>query len=626
MKGTGRAVWFRRGISPLLSKGSGDTARHLTISLLIVLVVFSLFQFEFDSLRGLCLDLMYRTQWWRNADPAIEIIGYDQKSSIRYSGSTKIPVQELVRLLKVLKNVQPKSIGIFAPINQKSYSDDELTQLASAMSSLPQVIVGYTDDESLGKAPPAPLRSAGKYLPGMVSRDNFSFGADGVTRRVMIAIDGFPTAYAELARHYLGQDALRPFRNEVSYMGSHSKQTFIHWNGVPPVYTYTPSRQVAEAEMDLSKFKDKVVLIGNVFPTQNPRDFILTPYSRDPWQTPYIEGVAESLATLIHNNGLARSSYLFNLGLSLLIGIFTVNLVLVLSPIRGIFIVLVEFLGLAIVGWIFLFAGDVWLDLAHPAATICIAYYLVIPYRLLSEYRTRWHYQEKSELMAQLEQLKSNFLSLVSHDLKTPIARIQGSAEVLLNSEQMDEKERRSLVGIVKTTEELSDYVQTILDLTRIESAGMPLQKASKDINMTLKEVADQKRAMAAEKNINISTKLEPMFSFKFDPKLIQRVISNLVENAIKYSPENTNIIIGSKEDGDWIRVTVTDEGHGIALEEQQKVFEKFFRGKGAENNQTKGSGLGLYLVKYFVELHRGAVELRSELGKGSTFTVSLPV
>lgn len=613
-------------MSPKLTQSSGDTFRHLTISILITLVVFGLFQFEFDSLRGVFVDLMYRTQWWKRANPAIEIIGYDQKSSIRYSGSSKIPVQELVRLLMVLKQAEPKSIGIFAPINEKSYSDDELTQLASAMASLPHVMVGYTDDESLGKAPPAPLRSAGRYLPGMVSRDNFSFGADGVTRRVMIAIDGFPTAYAELARHYLGQDVLRPFRNEESYMGSQSKQTYIHWNGVPPVYNYIPSRQVVEGDTDMAKFKGKVVLIGNVFPTQNPRDFILTPYSRTPWQTPYIEGVAESLATLIGNDGLARSSVLFNLAFSMLIGIFTVNLVLVLSPIRGILIVLGEFLAIAFVGWLYLFLGGTWIDLAHPAATICVAYYLVIPYRLLSEYRSRWHYQEKSELMAQLEQLKSNFLSLVSHDLKTPIARIQGSAEVLLNSDEFDEKQRKSLSGIVKTTEELSDYVQTILDLTRIESAGMPLQKTSKDINMTLKEVADQKGVMAAEKNINIVTKLEPMFSFKFDPKLIQRVISNLVENAIKYSPEGTKIVIGSKEDGNWIRVTVQDEGHGIAPEEQRKVFEKFFRGSSAQDNQTKGSGLGLYLVKYFVELHKGVVELKSELGKGSTFTVSLPV
>lgn len=598
---------------------------HLAISALLAIVTLGLFQFDLDSLRGLFIDTLYRTQWWSKPHPAIEIIGYDQKSSIRYSGSSKIPVLELIRLLRTLKEAKPHSIAIFAPINEKTYSEDELAALAAAIAELPSVIIAYTDDESLGKAPPGPLRQVGRYLPGMVSRDNFSYGADGVTRRVMISIEGFTTAYAELARRYLGRPPHQPFRNQQSYMSSPSKQTYIHWQGAPPVYSYLPSRQVVDGGTNLSRFAGKIVLIGNTFPTQNPRDFIFTPFSRTPWDTPYLEGVAQGLATLLDDRGVAKASFWGSFLFALFMGLVTINLVLVLSPLRGIAVVVGQLAGAYLVGWGLLFTTDIWMDLAHPTLTIGLAYYLVIPYRLLSEYRSRWHYQEKSELMAQLEQLKSNFLSLVSHDLKTPIARIQGAAELLMQSPRSDEKDRRQLSGIVKTTEELSEYVQTLLDLTRIESAQVPLQKISKDINQTLAEVAENKRAMASEKNISITTQLEPLFSFKFDPKLIQRVVSNLVENAIKYSPEGTTISLGSKEDGNWIRVTVTDQGKGIGPEEQQKVFEKFYRGK-EQDNQTKGSGLGLYLVKYFVELHKGIVELKSDIGRGSTFTVSLPV
>ena len=134
------------------------------------------------------------------------------------------------------------------------------------------------------------------------------------------------------------------------------------------------------------------------------------------------------------------------------------------------------------------------------------------------------------------------------------------------------------------------------------------------------------KSLLAREKQIEIQTKLEPLFSFKFDVKLIQQVIANLVENAIKYSPEGSLVTLTSKEDGSWVRVSVIDEGYGISVEDQDKLFTKFFRGSDPKTQTEKGTGLGLYLVKYFVELHEGFVNLNSQVEKGSVFTISLPI
>ena len=230
--------------------------------------------------------------------------------------------------------------------------------------------------------------------------------------------------------------------------------------------------------------------------------------------------------------------------------------------------------------------------------------------------------------MAELEQLKSNFLSLMSHDLKTPLARIQGNAELALSdsADQMTPKQKQSLQSIVHTTEGLSTYVETLLDLTRIESSKVHLNKSSKDINSVINEVVKAKSLLAREKQIEIQTKLEPLFSFKFDVKLIQQVIANLVENAIKYSPEGSLVTLTSKEDGSWVRVSVIDEGYGISVEDQDKLFTKFFRGSDPKTQTEKGTGLGLYLVKYFVELHEGFVNLNSQVEKGSVFTISLPI
>lgn len=353
----------------------------------------------------------------------------------------------------------------------------------------------------------------------------------------------------------------------------------------------------------------------------------MTPYDRSPMGTTLLEGAAQTLGTLLEDNAINKSPPWFNWLLSLVIGILTVNVVLLFSPVRGILSVVSEIAFLFVFSLLSLTLFNRWIDVAHPFIVACFGYYLVIPYRLVSEYRQRWHYQQKTEIMSELEQLKSNFLSLVSHDLKTPIARIQGNAELLLNeASPKTPKETKILSAIVNTTENLSQHVEAILDLTRIESSQMPLNKASKDINATIIEVVESKQGMASDKEIKIQTRLEPIFSFKFDLRLIRRVIANLIENAIKYSPAGSTITVLSKEENGWIRVSIEDEGPGIAPEEQDRVFSKFYRGQNPLTHQEKGTGLGLYLVKYFVELHKGFVDLKSEIGKGSTFTVSLPI
>jgi signal transduction histidine kinase len=231
------------------------------------------------------------------------------------------------------------------------------------------------------------------------------------------------------------------------------------------------------------------------------------------------------------------------------------------------------------------------------------------------------------ELMSQLETLKTNFLSLVSHDLKTPIARIQGNAELLLReSPSLDARQRKGLAAIVSTTDQMSEYVETVLDLTRVENGKMQLRQESRDINETIAEVIQEKRLHAQEKGIELETHLDPLFTLRYDVRLMRRVLANLVENAIKYSPENSTITVSSREEGGFVTVAVTDQGIGIEPAEQEKIFGKFYRAAGISQTNIKGTGLGLYLVKYFVELHKGGVTLKSELGKGSTFCVSLPI
>jgi signal transduction histidine kinase len=238
--------------------------------------------------------------------------------------------------------------------------------------------------------------------------------------------------------------------------------------------------------------------------------------------------------------------------------------------------------------------------------------------------RKNYQLQQEQKYLQELEQLKNNFVSLISHDLKTPIAKIQAIVDRLLmqNTEGELNLDLRSLR---LSSEELNRYIQSILKVLRVESRDFKVNKEVADINETIEEALQQLAPLAREKSIRIQSELEPMFSLEYDPVLIKEVLINIVENAIKYTPDGGSIHLVSKETDDAVFVSVTDTGDGIKPEDLDKVWGKFTRGSD-QDLKTKGSGLGLYLVKYFIELHGGRVTLESQWGQGTTVSFRLPL
>ena len=224
--------------------------------------------------------------------------------------------------------------------------------------------------------------------------------------------------------------------------------------------------------------------------------------------------------------------------------------------------------------------------------------------------------------------MKSNFLSLVTHDLKTPVARIQGLAESLLQSlrDKTGDEKVKPVKAIIKNSEDLNNFITRILGLAQIETSEVKLSLSSRDINALIEETVDKFQFISKDKQIAIEKDLEPLFSIKMDDKLIGQVIYNLIDNAVKYSGPGTTIYIKSWEESSYVHVSVSDEGIGISNENLKNMFTKFFRAEDPRTSDIKGSGLGLYLVKYFVGLHGGSISVTSELDKGSTFTFRLPI
>jgi two-component system, OmpR family, phosphate regulon sensor histidine kinase PhoR len=266
---------------------------------------------------------------------------------------------------------------------------------------------------------------------------------------------------------------------------------------------------------------------------------------------------------------------------------------------------------------------DIYIPSANIGISLLITYLVFTGYRLAFQDNLQWRSLKQAQYLRELDQMKTNFLSLVSHDLKTPLAKIQAVVERLRRESQLHPEQLDSLEN---STNELRRYITSILSLSKIESQRVILNMKSNDINRIIQQVIKRLSPLAQNKGIKIEEYLEPLFSIECDEDLIRQVLTNLVDNAIKYSPENSKVIVRSREIEGFVQVDVEDFGPGIPKDQLPLMFRKFSRFLHPIKEQVKGTGLGLYLSKYFIELHGGTIRLKSEEGKGTIFIFTLPL
>ncbi len=224
------------------------------------------------------------------------------------------------------------------------------------------------------------------------------------------------------------------------------------------------------------------------------------------------------------------------------------------------------------------------------------------------------------------DEIKSTFVSVVSHELKTPVALIQGYAETLLRKDaRWDPKTRQeSLEVILEEADRLHHLIDNLLDASRLEAGKLPLETEPMALGALAERVAERFRTQTDHNEIQVDFPSDYPF-VEGDPTRLEQVLNNLLSNAIKYSPEGGLIEIDGRSTGDEVIVTVTDQGVGIPFEEQPHIFESFFRGSREYQQQTSGAGLGLYLAKAIVEAHGGRIWVESNPGEGAAFSFALP-
>ena len=381
--------------------------------------------------------------------------------------------------------------------------------------------------------------------------------------------------------------------------------------GIPQVSVADLVRNPALA----SRFAGKVVFAGVTAQTA----------TRDRWMTPYSNGVIMP-GVEMHANAyetLARQMFLVDVPLQSVV-IATLLFAIAASLIYA-------FAG----GWIANVLAFVVLAGAQIVPAIAFMHSVVWPWMpgtfavvLATASAATWKHLLVRRQLFRAENEKIRYqqtMHFVTHEMRTPLTAIQGSSELISRYGSMPEAKRKQMADMINVeSKRLARMISTFLSLERLSENGVDIKKERFPLNELIERCAHRARSLADNKEIQIELRDLPEDDLVGDQELMEYAVYNLLTNAVKYSPPRTCVTVYGEEEGSRVRISVQDQGIGMDKKEVGRIFEKFYRTKRAEESGEVGTGIGLSIVKQIVSEHGGTIDVESEPGKGSKFTLVL--
>lgn len=586
--------------------------------------VFSLFDYSYFEAFAYDLKVLLNPSPLPSANIALVTIG---KSTIELYGEEP-QVHQHQLLLDALIEAKPKAIIYVVKPDSFNGSESEklrFVERARLQTKSPLVVhlhqgLKVKGDFSEKTFLNPPFHNF-PVAQGPRTGDVAAFAKDGVTRRAIHSFDQQLMLHPLLAEN---ENGLIGFSEKTQGLFEYrdSMQVLIRF---ATGYDEFQMEQLIDSSRDIKKqFKDKYIFIGKDLGIDG-NDYVSTPLTRFNEQLEPLHKLhAQIFDTFQRNDALRVADPRLVWPLVFLFIWATVFAVASLKPSKGIWLLMALNASYVTVSLLAMRMWDLHLEIATVLIPAFVTYYLLLPFRLIFESRRSWEFYEKNRLLTQVEELKSNFISMMSHDLNTPLARISGMTAVLKQSPTAAEQEL-ALSTIETSTNELVQLIKRILQYGQIESQAIKVSRKSVDLNEVIKLSVAKVKFKAQEKQIEVAPRFQELFPISIDQDLIGQVVINLLENAIKYSPSGSTVEVVTADLGESVSLTVIDQGQGIAPQDLQNVFLKFFRSQTVNISTIPGSGLGLYLARYFVELHQGQITLDSQIGKGTTVTVTLP-
>ena len=613
-----------------------DFSKYYPLIFTIIFVVI-LFQYSFSTLEAIFYDLRVQYDFGIEQKDRIVLITLDEESDEFLGETYPYTYVSHQKMFEKLASDNPSIISYLTSLNEPGEFGRDMqnfrnfkNEISDYISNGGVFLFGTQMDAWGEQLPPRDLREFG-YSLALINVDNSKFSKDDISRRMLLNISGEDSFHLSIANSY------REIHNKQrlstkDIQGSHyvrkADATFTHFRYyTEPLDSNVdvktiPFHRVRTGNFPPGFFKDKIVLIGSSY-ISNASDYVLTPFNREEYKAPKLRVHAALIESILQQKTVYQIPRVWTYAFCILIALVLSLMISNLRPTRGLLMTLVIMVGTFALSHILFSFFGLWFYVSHIVLTIFVVYYIWVPFRAIGEYQRRYAIQEETRLRSQLENLKQNFISLMSHDLKTPVAKISGLADLSMRQSENDEV-KKNLRAIVDSTKDLNKFITSILDLTKVESQNLNLNKSSKDINKIIEETIKGLQYEAERKEVKIHSDLGPLYPIQIDVNLMRRVLSNLIENAVKYSGKGSVVEVKSWDDEKWVTLEIRDNGVGISSDDLKHIFDKFYRVKNDASHSIKGTGLGLYLVKYFVELHGGNISVDSVQGEGTTFTLKL--
>ena len=550
----------------------------------------------------------------------IVLLAIDDRTAARY-GPLPLDRSTLARGLQNLAGFGPAVVAIDLLLSEPTPHDGSL---AEALRGFPRLVLGSAIASDPGPKPrwidPLPAFQASSRVGHVHAAPD----ADGVVRSVLLAKEaegrrlwafGFEAARLAIGadRPLETGDAVRIGPIRIPAEASEARLMPINYAGPEGAFARVSFSDLLDGRAGAATFRDRIVMLGVT--AQGSGDRLFVPLSHGLGMSG-VEIHANIARTILDRAFLAHMGSAGELAGCLLIAAACVLAVAKLRGARLILCLLAIACAIPLGSAAALRYGQIW-----PAAGFFAIFlaasgmagageYALVTVALRDSERKRKDYAFRVQAIA--------------HEIKTPLTAIQGSSE-LIAEQLVPEEQKAEMAGLIhKESKRLTELIHTFLDVERMAAGTLDIRKQRTSLDELCGEVLERARLYAVRKNIAIQANV-PALTLDADADLLSFALYNLLTNAVKYSPRNTTVWLRAFEEGEAVCVSVADQGHGIAPEEQNRIFERFYRMKRDRKGAEEGSGIGLALVKEIVSQHGGRIHVESRPGEGSRFTVLLP-
>jgi len=562
-------------------------------------------------------DSMFRSNSPPSADPHCMILAIDD-ATYSAMGGVREYRKMIARGLELLAPVHPKVVAVDVILTDRE-AESEDAPLEQAMKSTPNLILAADLVDGQWQNP---LPRFGRFAAAIGHDKADENSADGVTRQIPLeertAGERHWALAVEAFRLAKGQPIIESPRdlqigNQVipasrSNEGNRPLRVLYTRAGIPEISL----KSVVDQPQLAARFAGQVVFLG-VTSVPATRDRVITPWGNG--SIPGVEVHAQLFETLARGRFLTNASNLHVLGLCALFAASAGTIFAFFA------------------GWPAYIAAALLLIAAHLAPFASFQHGIVFPY--FAPLASAWlacataavyqHFVVRRALRtAETERKRyQQAIHFVTHEMRTPLTAIQGSSELMGRYTLSDEKRKQLSEMINQESKRLARMIQTFLDVERLSDGQMELKREPFEVRELVEACVRRAQPLAERKNIRVHVgELEG--SLEGDRELMEYAVYNLLTNAVKYSPSDTQIQVACRLHAGQLRLSVQDQGIGMDSKELRQIFQKFYRTKRAEASGEAGTGIGLSIVDQIVRHHGGRMEVASEPGRGSCFTMVL--